>query len=115
MKPIDDKNKYDFYCEEVLSGKIKVEAIYESENIIAYYHTKPFYDLHIVVVPKEHISDLTYIDDKHKDLIWEITQTAKDIIKKFLPKWKGIGLITNFGDYQDSLHLHFYIGVREYF
>lgn len=29
----------DFYCDE-------------TENVLAYYHTKPFYPVHIVAIPK---------------------------------------------------------------
>lgn len=101
--------KYDFYCEEVLSGKTKVKTLYESDKVIAYHHTKPFYEIHIVVVPKEHISDLTCVTDKHKDLIWEMMKAAKNIIKDLKTKVSGIRLLTNFGDYQDSPHLHFHI------
>lgn len=42
----------DFYCEEVLSGKTKVEKILETDNVLAYYHTRPFWETHIVVIPK---------------------------------------------------------------
>lgn len=66
-----NNKKYDFYCEELFSGKTKVKTLYESDTVIAYHHTKPFYEVHIVVVPKEHISDLTHTTEKHKDLIWE--------------------------------------------
>jgi histidine triad (HIT) family protein len=38
----------DFYCEEVLSGKTIVNKVYETENVLAYYHTLPFYPVHIV-------------------------------------------------------------------
>ncbi|WP_207640775.1 HIT domain-containing protein [Clostridium hydrogeniformans] len=48
----------DFYCEEVLSGNTKVIKVLETENILAYYHTKPAYEEHIVVIPKKHISSL---------------------------------------------------------
>jgi histidine triad (HIT) family protein len=34
----------DFYCEFVLSGKIEVEKILETENVLAYFHTKPFWE-----------------------------------------------------------------------
>lgn len=32
----------DFYCDEVLSGKTKVNKVLETENVLAYHHTRPF-------------------------------------------------------------------------
>ncbi len=42
----------DFYCEEVLSGKTIVKKVLETDNVLAYYHTNPFYPVHIVAIPK---------------------------------------------------------------
>jgi histidine triad (HIT) family protein len=35
----------DFYCDEVLSGKTQVNKVLETEYVLAYYHTKPFYPI----------------------------------------------------------------------
>lgn len=43
----------DFYCDEVLTGKTKVEKILETENVLAFHHTKSSYKIHIVVIPKK--------------------------------------------------------------
>ncbi|GEK27217.1 hypothetical protein BSU04nite_36060 [Bacillus spizizenii] len=32
----------DFYCDEVFSGKTKVNKVLETDNVLAYYHTKPY-------------------------------------------------------------------------
>jgi histidine triad (HIT) family protein len=45
----------DFYCDEVLSGKTKVDIVWETDQILAYHHTRPYYEHHIVVIPKIHI------------------------------------------------------------
>ena len=48
----------DFYCEEVLSGRTPVRKVLETENVLAYHHTRPFWPVHIVVVPKRHVPSL---------------------------------------------------------
>jgi histidine triad (HIT) family protein len=53
----------DFYCDEVLSGNSPVEKVLETENVLAYYHTRPFWETHIVVIPKQHVGSLLTIDD----------------------------------------------------
>lgn len=32
----------DFYCDEVLNGKTQVHKVLETENVLAYHHTRPF-------------------------------------------------------------------------
>lgn len=99
---------FDFYCEEVLSGKTKVKKEYESETVLAFHHTKPSYETHIVIIPKEHIRDLLHIDKSNENVLLEIMIVARDIIKE--QKWgSGMRLITNVGRYQDSKHLHFHM------
>lgn len=33
----------DFYCDFVLNHKIEVDKVYETDNVLAYYHTRPAY------------------------------------------------------------------------
>lgn len=42
----------DFYCDEALSGRTPVEIVVETEDVLAFRHTRPFWPVHIVVVPK---------------------------------------------------------------
>ncbi len=48
----------DFYCKEVLSGNTPVEVVAETQHVLAFRHTRPHYDVHVVVVPKEHVVSL---------------------------------------------------------
>ncbi len=94
----------DFYCENVFSGKVEVKKVKETDNILAFYHTNPYYELHIVIVPKEHILTLL---DASDELISEIFSVAKEIVKKLKPE--GYSIRVNGGSFQDSKHLHFYL------
>ena len=105
---MNNKNNFDFYCEEVLSGKTKVEKLYESEKVLAYYHTKPFWEKHIVIIPKKHIHDLTALEDEDMPIMQEIIKVASDLAKE-LDLSKGVKLLTNLGKFQDTPHLHFHL------
>jgi len=48
----------DWYCEDVLSGKLAVERVYEDELVLAFHHPKPVAEVHVVVVPKTHVAGL---------------------------------------------------------
>lgn len=48
----------DWYCEDVLSGKIEVSRIWEDELVLAFHHPQPQSPIHAVVIPKEHIASI---------------------------------------------------------
>jgi len=58
----------DFYCDEVLNGHTPVQKVAETENVLAFYHTRPCYPVHIIVVPKRHIASLIALKS-HDDLL----------------------------------------------
>lgn len=99
----------DFYCEEVLSGKTPVEKVIETKNVLAYYHTRPFYAIHIVAIPKKHISSLITLEERDNDLLLELLGVIKEVAAMVIQKNGACKVITNVGDYQDSKHLHWHI------
>lgn len=99
----------DFYCEEVLSGRTPVEKVAETEDVLAYHHTKPFYPVHIVAIPKKHITSLTTIEDSDHSILMELMLVVKEVSAKVLDEHESCKVITNLGKYQDSKHLHWHI------
>jgi histidine triad (HIT) family protein len=55
----------DWYCEEVLPGKLEVERIFEDERVLAFRHPWPSAQPHVVIIPKEHVPSL--LDEKALD------------------------------------------------
>lgn len=99
----------DFYCENVLSGKIEVVRIRETENVLAYYHTRPFWKTHIVVIPKRHISSLIAMTDGDNAILAEIFAVIREVAAGVVGDKGAARVLTNLGDYQDSKHLHFHV------
>ncbi len=103
----------DFYCEEVLSGKTFVEKVLETDNVLAFYHTKPYWPVHIVVTPKKHISSLLTITQEENDILLELISTIKQVATKVTDENGASRILTNLGKYQDSKHLHFHVSYGE--
>ena len=97
----------DFYCQEVFSGKTKVDIIEETLTILAFRHTKPSYEFHVVIVPKHHVTKLVDVDDM--SIVKEVFEVAKKIIDRFRLHERNYRVITNGGSFQDSMHLHFHL------
>ena len=96
----------DFYCDEVFSGKTPVEKVFETDNVLAYHHTRPFWETHIVVVPKMHVDSLLTVGE---DLLVELLDVAKKVAAGVLAEKGAARVLTNLGNYQDSKHLHFHV------
>ena len=97
----------DFYCEEVLSGNTPVEVLVETETVLAFRHTRPFWPVHVVVIPKVHISSLLTIEDN--TLLIELLEVVKQVAADVVNKHSAARVLTNLGEYQDSKHLHFHV------
>lgn len=48
----------DWYCEEVLSGDLPVERVFEDQLVLAFRHPRPAATPHVVAIPKRHVPSL---------------------------------------------------------
>jgi histidine triad (HIT) family protein len=48
----------DWYCEDVLSGKTDVKIVWEDDFVVAFHHSRPHADNHVVVIPKKPVSSI---------------------------------------------------------
>lgn len=97
----------DFYCDEVLSGRTPVSIVIETPRILAFHHTRPFYPLHIVVIPKIHVSSLITLEDD--GLLLEMFGIIRKVAAQVIDQYGACRMITNLGEYQDSKHLHWHL------
>ena len=99
----------DFYCDEVLSGKTEVRIVMETDNVLAYYHTRPFWSEHIVVIPKRHVGSLLTIENEDTPLVLELFTVVREVAARLVAEHGACRVLTNLGEYQDSKHLHWHI------
>ena len=99
----------DFYCDEVLNGKTEVRIVTETDNVLAYHHTRPFWPEHIVVIPKRHVGSLLTIETQDAPLLLELLTVIREVAAKVVAEHGACRVLTNLGDYQDSKHLHWHI------
>jgi histidine triad (HIT) family protein len=97
----------DFYCDEVLNGRTTINKVLETDNVLAYWHTRPFWETHIVVIPKTHVGSLLSLSDN--ELLIELFDVVKKVAATVVNECGAARVLTNLGDYQDSKHLHFHV------
>ena len=103
----------DFYCDEVLSGRTVVEVVRETATVLAYHHTRPFWPVHIVVIPKRHVPSLVDLGDAPDTILDEVLAVVRDVAAEVLRRHGAARVLTNLGAYQDSKHLHFHVNSGE--
>ena len=108
MAPSDD-----FYCDQVLSGKTEVSIVAETDRVLAYHHTRPFWPVHIVVIPKMHVPSLADLGDAPADLLSELVEVVRRVAAEVELEHGAARVLTNLGAYQDSKHLHFHVNSGE--
>ncbi|MBI1257979.1 MAG: HIT domain-containing protein [Chloroflexi bacterium] len=99
----------DFYCDQVISGKIIVETVMETATVLAFKHTRPSYPVHIVVIPKRHIASLITLTAEDDDLLLELLGVIRQIAAGVVVERGACRVITNLGEYQESKHLHWHV------
>jgi histidine triad (HIT) family protein len=97
----------DFYCDEVLSGKTPVDKVFETDNVLAYHHTRPYWETHIVVIPKTHVGSLLTLNDN--ELLVEMVDVVKKVAALVVDETGAARVLSNLGEYQESKHLHFHV------
>ena len=98
------------FC-KIVSQEIPANIIYEDEHIIAFPDIKPAAPVHILVVPKRHISHLmeTCCDDL--SLLGHIMTTIPEIAKKLGLEEDGFRIVINTKNNggQTVYHIHWHI------
>lgn len=94
-------------------GKKEIPStiVYENESIIAFKDLNPQAPIHILVVPKNHISSINDITQENSSIIAEIFLSINEIVEKEGIKESGYRVISNCGNdgCQSVQHLHFHI------
>ncbi len=98
----------DFYCTQIISGKVKVDVVFETERVIAFHHTNPYFEQHIVIIPKKHIESLSnYSNDN--ELNYDFFEAIRFVTSKLEEEYGGCRISSNIGSYQSNKHLHWYV------
>lgn len=97
------------FC-KIIKGDIPSSKVYENEYVYAFRDINPQAPVHILVVPKEHISSVDEITAENSAIVAKIFEAIPEIAKNENLAG-GYRVITNCGAdaCQSVKHLHFHI------
>lgn len=99
----------DFYCDVAIPNVAELDVVADTDEVLAYHHTKPFWATHIVVVPKRHIASLTTITAADRETVEALFEVVQRVARDVEEREGAAGVLTNLGRYQDSKHLHVHV------
>ena len=101
--------KRDWYCEDVLSGKLKVHVIHEDELVVAFEHPYPEYVAHAVVIPKKHVASLMADDAADPALLNAMIRAVQAVARSVGLHEQGFRIEANAGAPGVTPHMHWHV------
>ncbi|UCF27012.1 MAG: HIT domain-containing protein, partial [Chloroflexota bacterium] len=66
------------FC-RIIEGQSPSDTVYEDDRVIAFLDINPAAPIHILIVPREHISSINQVQDDQEELIGHLFTTAKHL------------------------------------
>lgn len=97
------------FC-KIAAKEVPSEIIYEDEKVLVFKDLEPKAPIHILVIPKTHISSVMEINEENSEIISHIFKVIKKLSSK-LNLQNGFRVINNCGKYggQTVNHIHFHV------
>jgi len=99
------------FC-KIANKKTPAEIVYENDKVVVFKDIHPRAPIHLLIVPKKHITSVDHLELQDKELVGELILAAQKIAKE--KKLNGYKLIINVGrsagQVIDHLHLHLLSG-----
>lgn len=99
----------DFYCDVALVDSARLRVVHDDDRVLAFHHTRPYWQTHIVVIPKRHIGSLTTATEEDEDDIRALLRVVQTVARSVETEKGAAAVLTNLGTYQDSKHLHVHV------
>lgn len=98
------------FC-KIVKKEIPSTIVYEDEEIIAFRDINPVAPVHVLVIPKKHISSLVDLKPEDEAIIGRIYSVINKIAKQEGIDEKGFRVVVNCGEDggQEVKHLHFHL------
>ena len=98
------------FC-KIIKREIPSTIVYEDEEILAFRDINPVAPVHVLVIPKKHISSLVDLKPEDEALVGRIYSVINKIAKQENIFESGFRVVVNCGEDggQEVKHLHFHL------
>ena len=98
------------FC-KIVNGEIPATVVYEDDKMMAFKDLNPVAPVHVLMIPKTHISSAMDITADNADVIAHIFSKAKEVAEIMGISDSGFRIVNNCGENagQTVMHLHFHL------
>jgi histidine triad (HIT) family protein len=98
------------FC-KIVAGEVPSKEAASSASTYAFFDINPAAPVHVLVVPREHITNAAHVGPEHGEVVAEMLVTAREIAEKHGIAESGYRLVFNVGpDALNSVpHLHLHV------
>ncbi len=97
------------FC-KIARGELSTDFLYETDRLVAFRDLNPVAPVHVLVIPKKHISSIAGLEPQDGELMGEIMLAIKEVAENEGLE-KGFRVVANTGSDggQSVHHLHFHV------
>ena len=98
------------FC-NIINKEIPSTIVYENDKVLAFKDISPAAEVHVLIVPKQHIINVKEINESNGSILVDIHLAANKIAQELGVSDTGFRLITNCGSGagQTVFHLHYHL------
>ncbi|MBM3710193.1 MAG: histidine triad nucleotide-binding protein [Actinobacteria bacterium] len=98
------------FC-KIINREIKGDIIFENDDVLIFKDINPKAPVHLLAVPKQHVSSIVEIEKLNPSQIIELFRAISSVSKDMELEKDGFRVVTNTGlaAGQSVEHLHFHI------
>lgn len=100
----------DIFC-KIIKGEISADVVWQDEDFLVIKDIHPQAPVHLLIIPKHHISDLKEVGPDEATVMGKIFIVAEQVAKQLGVSESGYRLILNEGEHAGKLvpHLHVHL------
>ncbi|GAB6100250.1 histidine triad nucleotide-binding protein [Halanaerocella petrolearia] len=98
------------FC-KIVAGEVDSDIVCEDEEVIAFKDINPQAPVHILIVPKKHISTLLDLEEEDNELVGHIYQVANQLAEDMEIAHDGFRVVSNCNQAggQTVFHIHYHL------
>ena len=98
------------FC-KIIAGKIPSDKVYENESVFAFRDITPVAPMHVLIIPKKHISTINELEPDDAIIMGSLFLAAKTIAKQEGYDDVGYRTVMNCGEAagQTVFHVHMHL------
>lgn len=95
------------FC-KIINKELPSNVVFETKDVVAFPDINPSADVHILIVPKQHIASIGEVKE-NGDLLSEIFKAADKLVDDFNLSEGLYRVLVNGGQAQHVPHVHFHL------